>query len=191
MTGLNRPARLNRALLALSGLLLLAAGGFVCATHTGRLTVLEPHAPLVPGTGTPPTWVLYATAATATLVGLLALRWLAAQFARRPKSRTWRLERDPDRGRTELAARTATEPFAGEVASYDGVRSARATLTGTRWNPLLVLVVAVEEGGDTGAVRARLDAEGLPRLRRALDLDALPVTVEFRFAAVGPETRVR
>ncbi|WP_329070766.1 hypothetical protein [Streptomyces sp. NBC_01429] len=190
MTALNRPARLNRALLALLGLLLLAGGGFVCATHLRRLTVLDPDAALVPGTATPPTWVLYVTAGAAIVVGLLALRWLAAQLARRPRTHTWRLEQDPDQGRTELAASTATEPFVGEVTTYEGVRTAHATLAGTRRAPVLALVIGADQSTDLGAVRARLDAEGLPRLRRALDLDTLPVTVEFRFDTVSKDSRV-
>ncbi|MFJ1646149.1 hypothetical protein [Streptomyces sp. NPDC088258] len=190
MTALNRPARLNRVLLALLGLLLLAGGGFVCATHTGRLTVLDPDAALVPGTAAPPTWAPYVTAGAALVVGLLALRWLAAQLARRPRTRTWRLERDPDLGRTELAAGVATGPLVAEVTAYEGVRAAHATLAGTRRAPVLALVISADQTADLGAVRSRLAAEGLPRLRRALDLETLPVTVEFRFATESAGPRV-
>jgi hypothetical protein len=41
----------------------LAAGGFTLATQFGWLRVLDPAAPLVPGTGVPPTWVIVITAA--------------------------------------------------------------------------------------------------------------------------------
>lgn len=183
MTGHNRPARLNRTLLALLGLVLLAAGGFAVATHFGRLTVVTPESALVPGTGTPPTWALYAAAAAAVLVGLLLLRWLIAQLTRRPKTRTWRFESDPDTGRTELAASTAIEPFVDEVKTYAGVHAAHATLAGSREDPAVALVISAEQDGDLTAIRRRLDDEGLPRLREALDLDELPVTVEFRFSA--------
>ena len=47
MINFNRPTRLNRALLALIGIVLLAAGGFALATHLGWLRVLDPAAPLV------------------------------------------------------------------------------------------------------------------------------------------------
>ncbi|SFW70882.1 hypothetical protein [Amycolatopsis australiensis] len=72
MTNLNRPARLNRTLLGLLGVSLLAAGGFALATHFRRLAVADPAAPLVPGTAAPPTWVWYVTAAVAVVLGLLA-----------------------------------------------------------------------------------------------------------------------
>jgi hypothetical protein len=186
----NRPARLNRVLLGLLGLVLLAAGGFAVATHFGRLRVVDPRATLVPGTATPPTWALYAAAAVAVVLGLLVLRWLLAQFTRGPRSRTWRFETDPDRGRTELAADAAVAPFTEELRAYPGVHRAAATLAGTREDPALALVVSVAQDGDPTEIRERLAEEGLPRLRQALGLDALPVSVEFRFTtAAGPRAR--
>ncbi|UOZ03809.1 alkaline shock response membrane anchor protein AmaP [Amycolatopsis sp. WQ 127309] len=190
MTNLNRPARLNRVLLGLVGLVLLAAGGFAVATHFRRLTVVDPGSPLVPGTASPPTWVLYVAAAVAVVLGLLVLRWLLAQLARRPRTQTWRFEEDPDRGRTELAADAAVAPFTEELRTYPGVHQARATLAGTREDPTLALVVSVEQDGDPTEIRERLETEGLPRLRQALDLDAVPVAIEFRFTtSAGPRIR--
>lgn len=178
MSSLNRPARLNRALLALCGLLLIAAGGFAVATHFGKLTVLDPDAPLFPGTA--PTWAFYVAAIVAVVLGLLTVRWLAAQLVRKPKTTTWGFAQD--RGRTEFAASTASAPFAAEVSAYPGVHAVSATLAGAPESASLALVVTVEQDGDLPAIRKRLDEEGVPRLRQALDLDALPVRVEFRFS---------
>lgn len=183
MTDLNRPARLNRTVLALLGLLLLAAGGFAVATHFGRLHVVDPAATLVPGTAAPPTWVWYVTAAAAVLLGLLALRWILAQLTRRPPTRTWRFDIDPARGRTELAADTAVAPFTEELRAHPGVHQARVTLAGTREAPTLALAVTLAHDGDPQEVREHLALDALPRLRQALDLEALSVSVEFRFAA--------
>lgn len=180
MTGLNRPARLNRIGLAVAGVVLVAAGGFAVATHLGMLTIVDPHSALVPGTEAPPTWVLYVVAAVAIIAGTLMVRWLLAQLVSTPKTHTWRLEQDSDRGRTELAASTATAPLVGELATYIGVHAAHATLTGTREAPVLALVINLEQDGDLTAIRERIETHGLPRLRQALDLDALPATVEFR-----------
>jgi hypothetical protein len=182
MTNLNRPARLNRGLLAVVGLLLLAAGGFAVATYFGALTLVKPDSPLVPAVGDPPTLALYATTVAAVVIGLLTLRWVLAQLARKSKTHTWHFEQDPDRGQTELAASTAIVPFLDEVSAYPGVHAAHATLAGTRAAAALALVVSVEQHGDLGAIRHELDTVGLPRLRQALDLDTLPVTVEFRFS---------
>ncbi|MBB4684164.1 alkaline shock response membrane anchor protein AmaP [Amycolatopsis jiangsuensis] len=182
MASLNRPVRLNRGLLAVLGVVLVAAGAFAYATHARWLTVLEPAAPLVPGTALPPTWVLYVAAAVAVVLGLLSLRWLLAQLARRPKTQTWRYETDPARGRTELPADAAVVPFTEEVRAGEGVHAVRATLAGARSAPTLALVVTVDQDGDPRRIRERLTGEHLPRLRQALDLDDLPVTIEFRFS---------
>ncbi|MFE7775190.1 hypothetical protein ACFU5O_15055 [Streptomyces sp. NPDC057445] len=181
MTSLNRPARLNRTLLAVLGVLLLGSGAFALAVHFGRLTFLDSDATLIPTTADPPTWALWIAAATATVLGLLILRWIAAQLTRRPKAHTWHLERNPEHGSTELAANAATAPFLSEVTTYPGVHHARATLAGTRQNPTLAMVISTEQGGDLTTINHHLNTHGLPRLRQALDLDALPFTVEYRF----------
>ncbi|MFF7712726.1 hypothetical protein [Streptomyces sp. NPDC007988] len=180
MTSLNRPARLNRALLAVFGVLLLAAGLFAVAAHFSRLTFLDGGAPLIDDAAAPSTWVLWATAAAAVVLGLLALRWLAAQVARRPKTHTWHLERNPAQGSTRLAANAATAPFLSEVTTYAGVRDARATLAGSREDPTLAMVITTDQDGDLAAINHRLTTDGLPRLRQALDLSTLPLTVEYR-----------
>lgn len=183
MTNLNRPARLNRVLLGVIGAVLLAAGAFTLATHFGLLPVVASNAPLVPELADPPTWALYATAGVAVVIGLLCLRWLLAQLVRAPKTHTWRFEQDPDLGRTELAASTAVAPFVEEVTAYPGVHAVRATLAGHRDAPALAMVVSAEQDGDLTEIRRRIDAVGLPRLRQALDLDEVPVTIEFRFSS--------
>lgn len=181
MTSLNRPARLNRTLLAVFGVLLLGSGSLALAGHFGQLTFLDSGATLIPTTADPPTWALWVTAAAAVAVGLLILRWLVARLSRRPKTHTWHLEQNPEQGRTELAAKTATAPFLGEITTYPGVHSARAMLAGTRQSPALAMVISTEQGGDLTTINHRLTTQGLPRLRQALDLDTLPVTVEYRF----------
>ncbi|GAA1025515.1 MULTISPECIES: Asp23/Gls24 family envelope stress response protein [Amycolatopsis] len=180
---MNRPAALNRFLLAVIGLVLLAAGGFGLATHFRVLRVVDPEAPLVPGTGEPPAWVFYAIAAAAVVVGLLALRWLLAQLAHRPRTGVWRFETDPAFGRTELRADDAVAPFVEELRAYPGVRKASASLAGTREQPSLALIVTCEQDVDLGEIRRRVTEESLPRLEEALELDDIPVSIEFRFTS--------
>ncbi|WP_163507075.1 alkaline shock response membrane anchor protein AmaP [Fodinicola acaciae] len=187
---MNRPAGLNRGLLALIGVIALGAGALVLAVRFRAIATIDPDSPLVPGTALPPVWVWYVVAAVAIVVGLLLLRWLFAQLAIRPAARVWRLEREPARGQTELRTSVAIAPFVEEVSGYPGVHTARANLTGTRERPAVALVVEVEEDGDPAGLRDRLTGEGLPRLRQALDVDDLPATVEFRFTD-RRTTRVR
>jgi hypothetical protein len=181
MTSLNRPARLNRCLLAIIGVVLATGGGFAMATSLGWLPI-DPATPLVPGTELPPTWALYAIAGVAAVLTLLCLRWLAAQLARKPKTHTWRIEDDTDHGHTELAARIATTPFTADITAYPGIHTAHADLTGTQHAPALAVVITTEHNADLTDIRHRLNAHGLPRLRNALDLTSLPVTLEFRFS---------
>ncbi|HEX2131835.1 MAG TPA: alkaline shock response membrane anchor protein AmaP [Actinophytocola sp.] len=178
---MNRPARLNRTLLATLGVLLLLAGAYPVAVYYDLLA--PPWPTLVPGTAPPPTWVYWVTTAVAVVVALLALRWLFAQLAHRPKTHTWRLEHDPDHGRTELAPSTATAPFTAELLTYPGVHNAHTTLAGDPDHPALALAVTVEQDADLADLRTHLADHGLPRLRQALDLTDLPVTIEFRFTS--------
>jgi hypothetical protein len=186
----NRPARLNRVLLALLGVVAVAAGGFGLAAHFGRVSVVRAAAPVLPHQNTPPTWVFYVITAAAVVAGLLCLRWLLAQVAVRPRARTWQLEHDPSHGRTELTTGVAVAPFTEEVTAYPGVRTVRATLAGTHRDPALAVVIGATQDADLAAIRARLAADGLPRLRQSLDLGTLPTTVEFR-AAPGASGRTR
>lgn len=180
MTGLNRPARLNRFLLAVIGVALVTGGGLAMAAGLGRLPI-DPATPLAPGTDLPPTWTLYAIAGGAVLMALLCLRWLAAQLARKPKTHTWRIDDDPEHGHTEFAARIATAPFTADITAYPGIHTAHADLAGTQHTPTLAVVVTTEDDADLTDIRHRLDTHGIPRLRNALDLTSLPVTLEFRF----------
>ncbi|NIJ10649.1 hypothetical protein FHU38_000993 [Saccharomonospora amisosensis] len=184
MKSVNRPSRLNRSLLAVVGAVLVAGGGVALSTYFGWSGLFEPTAPLVPGTQQPPTWALYVTAAVAVLVAVACLLWLAAQFTREPRTRTWHLETDPARGHTDIAPGTAVEPLVHDIVSYPGVHTADATLAGNRESPLLSLVVTTEQDADLTAVREQIAAHGLPRLRQALDLSTLPAVLEFRVA--GP-----
>ncbi len=181
MTSRNRPARLNRTLLTILGLLLLTAGAFALARHYDLLTSPEPGAALIPATGSPPTWALWVTALVSITIGLLMLRWTAAQLARRPKHHTWHLEQNPQQGSTQLATDTATVPFLSEITTYPGVHEAHATIAGARRHPTLAMVISTEQGSDLTSIGRHLTTDGLPRLRQALDLETLPVSVEYRF----------
>ncbi|SDG71139.1 hypothetical protein SAMN05216553_110376 [Lentzea fradiae] len=192
MNGLERPARLNRVVLAVTGLVLLVGGGVVVAETLTTLNLLRPDAPLVPGDALPPTWVWYVAAIGSAALGLLAIRWLVAQADRTPESSTWRYDTEPGSGRTELAASTAITPLLAEIEAYPGVHAVHGTLAGRLDAPALALVISTTRDGEPGAIRHALVSEGLPRLRRALAIDELPTTVEFRLTdARGPRTPAR
>jgi len=170
----------NRFLLGLLGLVLLIAGGAAVALHLGVVPWIGRDAALVPGTASPPTWVFVVTAAVAVVIALLCLRWLIAQVPRR-KAASWRWA--DEAGVTRISSSTAAAPFAEEVAAYPGVRKVEAELTGPRTAPNLALVVRAHGDADLRGIRRRIDDEGLPRLREALETPDLRATVEFRMAA--------
>jgi hypothetical protein len=171
----------NRVLLALIGLILLAAGAFAILENTGVLTLVDRESALAPGTARPPTWVLYTTAAAGVVVALLALRWLLTQLTPTTKNRTWQLEEHAEHGGTELSTATATVPFVADMTACPGVHTARAALSGPGQSPRLAVVVGIEQDASVDDVRSYLGTHALPRLRQALDLAELPTTVEFRF----------
>ncbi len=189
----NRPAQLNRTVLALVGLFCLAAGAGVLLVGTGLLGGLLPvpaDAPLLPPGLVLPGWGPAAVAAVAIVVGLLALRWLVAQTIRRPASSNWQLSPDTSTGITHIDSGTAARPLAAEIEDYPGVRSATAHLTGPRQHPHLYLRVSADDHADISDLRRRIGANAIPRLAQALNLRALPADMLLRLViASGTRTR--
>ncbi|MFI1461210.1 Asp23/Gls24 family envelope stress response protein [Nocardia carnea] len=191
MTYANRPARLNRLLLALLGIALLAAGAYALAAYSGWPGWVDTDTPLVPGTAAPADWVFWLVITGATVLGLLCLRWLMAQLFRMPRPVSWRMEADGSAGRTVLSSRTAATAVAADIESYGEVRTADAWLAGPRATPELHLVVTAEPGADIPRLRDRIHEEAVPRLRRALDVGELPIRLELGFADAGQRARLR
>ena len=189
----NRPARLNRTVLSLLGLLCLAAGGIVLLVGTGLLGDLLPvlaDAPLLPPGLVLAGWVPAAVAAVAIIIGLLALRWLIAQTTRRPASSNWQLSPDTSTGTTHIDSDAAARPLADEIEDYPGVRSATARLTGPHQHPHLYLRVSADDHADISDLRRRIDDDAIPRLTQAMNLPALPADMLLRLVtASGTRTR--
>lgn len=185
MASPNRPARLNRTLLLLVAIVLIAAAAFTLLLGSGVLAGLglnrpDRGSPLTAASLSPPTWVAYLAIAVAALVGLLCVRWLIAQTIRKPSSGTWRLENDPATGTTRIDAQIAVDPLVDEVETYPGVHRASARLSGTAARPFLHLVIGTEDAADITDLRRRVDTQAIPRLRRALDLPTLPADLLIR-----------
>jgi len=183
----NRPARLNRAVLAVLGLLLLVTGAFVLLVGsgavpaiTGRLPV-SADLPILPAGFLAPVWLPSAGLAAAVVVGLAALWWLAAQIARAPATDTWQLADDSRGGTTELDSATAAVSLAKEISAYPGVRGATARLVGAHQHPQLHMRVTAEDGASLPDLRQRIDEVAVPRLVGALDLTALDADVVLRW----------
>lgn len=196
MSSPNRPARLNRVLLALLGMALVSGGGTALALGLGllrdALPALDPSAPLIPADITVQPWSPYLATAAAVAVGLLCLRWLLAQTLRRPKIRTWRLPSDqPAQGSTRIDTDVAAVALASEIENYRGVHSATAHLAGTKTTPALHLIISTEAETPLSPLRDHIANQAIPRLRRALELDSLPTELLLRIDTTNPTTTVR
>jgi hypothetical protein len=182
----NRPARLNRTVLALLGLLLLLAGALVLLVGSGAATSapaglpVAADAPLLPPTPDPPAWLPWAGTAVATFVGLAALRWLAAQAVRVPRGTNWQLADDPHTGATLLSTTAAAAPLAAEISTYPGVRAATARLAGVHQHPELHIQITMDDRASLSDLRHRIDEAAIPRLIGALDLPALDADLLLR-----------
>ena len=182
-----RAARASRTGLLVIGLVLLLGAGAVLARGLNvSATVLgSPHASLLtPGQARYPAgngWVWPAVAAGSFVIAVLALWWMAAQSRTRAVRR---LPLEPDRrqGTTTLRADAATAALTGELASQPGIRAADAVLRGSAVTPGLQLSVTAENRADPELVRVGIEAEALPHLRAALELDKLPTVLLLRFS---------
>ena len=182
----NRPARLNRTVLALLGLLLLLAGAFVLLIGSGAGTAVAAGLP-VAADAPPlalnadlPAWLPWAGAAAAVVVGLAALRWLVSQAVRVPPGANWQLADDANSGVTLLNTATAAAPLADEISSYPGVRAATARLAGVHQHPELHIRITMDDRASLADLPHRIDEVAITRLIDALDLPALDTDLLLR-----------
>lgn len=183
-----RVDRINRALLSLLGLVLLAAGGGGAAIGLG---VLRPW----PTSGPTPVWSQAAKdwvveqrlwfwptlIGLSVVLGILGLTWLVAQFRTDTVARL-ELEPDTSGGGTTLIGRAVSDAVGAEIAGYPGVRRAHVRLVGRPSRPRLLVRVETEPETNLGQLRERVENEAVGHVRGALETE-VPVTIEFAVAA--------
>lgn len=179
--------RVNRFLLGLLGLLLLAASVAGLLTSFGlfgrRAATRAVFAGAVPRfVGRNGVWVWIIIGLISVLVALVALRWLLAQLST-PKVRDLDLEPDRAAGSTTLAASAVTSAFCDEVSGYRGVAGTRAQMTTDPRYPELRATVVLDERADLALVRERLETQALARVRQAMDDPELPAYVDLKVEA--------
>lgn len=175
----------NRTVLALIGLILLAAGVLGLALATGLFGRQRGNRPvLTQAVRTYPDghpWFWWAVAAGAVIIALLALKWLLTQLG---TDRANRIDRTTDArdGYTIVHAGALAEAVEGDAASIPGVSSAGAYVS----HPLqLNLRVDLTDEADIDSVRNALESTTVPHVREALNREDLPVRIELR---PGPTT---
>ncbi|MGW6130392.1 hypothetical protein ACWFNE_10235 [Cellulomonas sp. NPDC055163] len=182
--------RIDRGVLALLGLLLLAAGGAGLALSLGGFGTDLAGSPVVPGTlrafaaETP--WFWWAAAAACLLVALLGLRWLLLQLRTSTLTRL-DLTTDPRDGITVLHTGALTAAVEDAATAIRGVHRADARLH-DQHGDRVHLAVALTELADIADVRAELETRLVPDLRRAAGAD-LPVDIDLHPGRARSSTR--
>uniref|UniRef100_A0AAU2JN06 Alkaline shock response membrane anchor protein AmaP n=1 Tax=Streptomyces sp. NBC_00049 TaxID=2903617 RepID=A0AAU2JN06_9ACTN len=170
----------NRILLALAGLILLAAGVSVLAASWpfgGR------HAPLLTAQARSRYWHAdgwwwWALLAALGLVVLLALWWLLSQLRR---SRLQAVEVDTGDGAFALLrGRALEEAVAAEAGALEGVASCRVALRGKRGSPRLRIALELEPHGVPADVLAALAGPVLDQARASAGLAELPTEARLK-----------
>jgi hypothetical protein len=171
---------LNRVVLTLIGLLLLAAGALGIATGAGAFG--KGHTALLADstrdfartTG----WFWWAVAGGALLLALLGLVWLLDQLRSDRASRLDVTTDDRD-GVTMVHSGALTDAVAQETESLRGVTGASAQIR-DRHGKRLLLAVSLSDHADMGELRRALEENVVTHARQAIEDPGLPVDIEFR-----------
>jgi hypothetical protein len=172
---------INRAVLSILGLLLVAVGGLGLAVGAGAFGSDRATRPVLHQSvrGYPDThaWFWWAVAGACLLIALLALWWLLIQLH---SDRTTRIDRTTDArdGYTVVHAGALSDAAAEDARRISGVAGASAHVSERPQR--LIMRVDLADHADIGAVRDRLEQDTVPNVRAALDEEALPVDIELR-----------
>jgi len=173
---------INRVVLTVLGLLLLAAGGLGLALSVGAFGAWRATYPVLPQeVSTFPdgrTWFWWTVAGVLLLIAVLALLWLLTQFK---TDRTTRLDRTTSArdGYTTLHASALTNAVEDEALGIPGVTSVSANVHEHRGQHAF-LRVELADSADIGEVRTRLENEVVAHLREGVGDPRFPVTIELR-----------
>jgi hypothetical protein len=183
----------NRVLLALAGVLLLAlglavlAGGFDLQRRWGYdlgsgwpwtgpddVPLSDADRTRYRGAG----WWWPTVIASLAVGALLLLWWLLAQLRRRRLGEV--LVESGDGEGALLRGRALADVLAAEAESQPGVRRAGVRLLGRRTAPGARVYLQLEPHAEPAAAVARLHTEGLEHARHSAGLDVLPAEVRLR-----------
>jgi hypothetical protein len=177
-----RANAVNRLVLTVLGLLLLASGGLGLALGFEAFGAERAASPVLPQEvstfpdGRP--WFWWAVVAVLLLTAGLALLWLLTQLK---PDRTPRIDRTTNAqdGYTTLHAGALTDAVEDEALSITGVSSASANVHERR-GQRVVLHVELAESADIDQVRTRLEDEVVAHLREGVGDPGFPVSIELR-----------
>ena len=177
--------RTNRLMLALSGLVVLAAGAAGIATSTGvfgasfsRRTLFDNQASSY--IGHHGGWLWPAVAGACLLLALACLRWILALLASTDRAGDITIPGGTDQGTTIVQPAAITDALTREISTYHGVDTAKGRVIGDGHNPEIVLTVTPAPSTDLHALHRRIESEALAHARQALGKPSLPIQLEPR-----------
>ncbi|MFK0201608.1 alkaline shock response membrane anchor protein AmaP [Streptomyces lavendulae] len=173
----------NRILLGLAGLVLLAAGACLL---TGSRPLGGRHAPLLTAEarrryGHPEGWWWWVLLAALAVCVLLALWWLLAQLRR---ARLPALPVDTGDGAFALLrGRTLEAAVAAEAGALDGVAGCKVALRGRRDSPALRIALELEPHAVPADALAGLADSVLTHVRTSAGLAELPAEARLEVSS--------
>jgi hypothetical protein len=188
------PRIVNRVLIGLAGLILLALGGSVLAVGLGAAPPSwwihqGPHDVLLSDAERTrwrdDGWWWPTVLAVLALLVLLALWWLSAVLRRRRLAEV--LVDTGDGAGALLRGRALEAVLTGEAGQLDGVQRAHVQLTGRRGAPGVRAQLLLEPHVDPGDALHRLTTGALAHARDSAGLAALPAEVRLKGVKHRPE----
>jgi hypothetical protein len=176
--------RTNRTLLALFGLLLLAAGGAAMAASTGVFGSSFARQTLLGNSvgsyfSNHGDWLWPAIAVGCLLIGLACLRWMLTLLASTDRAGDIVIGTSTDEGTTILQPAALVDALASEVSAYHGVDSARGRVIGDGRDPEVVLTVVTAQAADLQALHHRIEAEAFAHARNAVGNPSMPIQLDL------------
>lgn len=175
---------INRAVLLVIGLLLVAIGVYGLARGLGILGDALSAGVVVTSTisdfvARNSAWFWPLVAVAGLLLAYLGWRWLLAQFPAPQQVRTLDLPSQGP-GSTRIKAAGAAQAWAKDVRRHRAVSSSRAWFQPDPAGPHLEMRVTVLDNDDFQTARSYVEGEAFDRLRRSLDMQALEAHVVVR-----------
>ena len=186
------PHRLNRVVLVLIGLVLLAIGGYGLLRGFGGLGDEEAEQPVLLESvrdfvGRHDAWFWPAAAAASLLLAWLGYRWLRAQVPPRQPVGALELSDGDESGRIVLEPAGLAHAVEADLAQERGVTAAAVQILSHGDEPEVRVHVEVSDRLDVATLRQRLEARILPRLCQALEREQVHAIV--RVDLDGEESR--
>ena len=176
--------RTNRLMLALSGLVVLAAGAAGMAASTGvfgaafsRRTLFDNQASSY--IGHHGGWLWPAVAGACLLLALACLWWILALLTSTDRAGDIIIPGGTDQGITIVQPAAITDALTREISTYHGVDTAKGRVIGDGRNPEIVLTVTPVPSADLHALHRRIESEALAHARQALGKPSLPIQLHL------------